>query len=95
MNSIRGKMSNVKWIDKKKEFVIMITLLEYISYIWRHGQVVRQRSATPLSPVQIWLAPSKNPKCESVRDFTFSLFTFHYSQTLIRDFWEVRSNSEK
>ena len=28
--------------------------------IWRHGQVVRQRSATPLSPVQIWLAPLKN-----------------------------------
>ena len=26
-------------------------------HIWRHGQVVRQRSATPLSPVQIWLAP--------------------------------------
>ncbi len=25
--------------------------------IWRHSQVVRQRSATPLSPVQIWLAP--------------------------------------
>ena len=23
----------------------------------RHSQVVRQRSATPLSPVQIWLAP--------------------------------------
>ena len=57
MNSIKGKMPAVKWIDKKKEFVIIITLLEYISYIWRHGQVVRQRSATPLSPVQIWLAP--------------------------------------
>ncbi len=28
-----------------------------INFIWRHSQVVRQRSATPLSPVQIWLAP--------------------------------------
>ncbi len=26
-----------------------------------HSQVVRQRSATPLSPVQIWLAPLLNP----------------------------------
>ena len=26
-------------------------------HIWRHSQVVRQRSATPLSPVQIWVAP--------------------------------------
>ena len=25
--------------------------------IWRHGQVVRQRSATPLPPVRIWVAP--------------------------------------
>ena len=25
--------------------------------IWRHSQVVRQRSATPLSPVQIRVAP--------------------------------------
>ena len=28
-----------------------------VGVIWRHSQVVRQRSATPLSPVQIWLAP--------------------------------------
>ena len=27
--------------------------------IWRHSQVVRQRSATPLSPVQIRVAPPK------------------------------------
>ena len=27
--------------------------------IWRHSQVVRQRSATPLSPVQIRVAPRK------------------------------------
>ena len=28
----------------------------------RHGQAVRQRSATPLSPVRIWLAPLKSRK---------------------------------
>ena len=28
-----------------------------VGVIWRHSQVVRQRSATPSSPVQIWLAP--------------------------------------
>ena len=31
--------------------------LHIMKYIWRHSQVVRQRSATPSSPVQIWLAP--------------------------------------
>ena len=29
------------------------------SIFWRYSQVVRQRSATPLSPVQIWQAPLK------------------------------------
>ena len=49
-------------IDKKDYFVIILgTLSEYSdNMIWRHSHVVRQRSATPLSPVQIWLAPSKN-----------------------------------
>ena len=27
--------------------------------IRRHGQVVRQRSATPISPVRVWVAPPK------------------------------------
>ena len=31
-----------------------------VGVIWRHSQVVRQRSATPLSPVRIWLAPFFN-----------------------------------
>ena len=30
--------------------------------LWRHSQVVRQRSATPLPPVQIWVAPPKYPQ---------------------------------
>ena len=28
--------------------------------IWRHSQVVRHGSATPLSPVRIWLSPLEN-----------------------------------
>ncbi len=27
------------------------------SILWRHSQAVRQRSATPLSPVRFWVAP--------------------------------------
>ena len=35
-----------------------VTRTFYVRYrIRRHSQVVRQRSATPSSPVQIWLAP--------------------------------------
>ena len=33
-----------------------------VEKIWRHGQVVRQRSATPLSPVRIWVAPPKKDR---------------------------------
>ena len=35
----------------------VIQILCYNCTIWRHSQVVRQRSATPLSPVQIRLSP--------------------------------------
>ena len=65
-------------------------------HIWRHSQVVRQRSATPLSPVQIWVAPPKIDKIrKSLVDFTYYLFLIHsYLKTLV-DFWKVISNSEK
>ena len=45
-------------------------------YKWRHGQVVRQRSATPLSPVQIWLAPlpKNSPKTLILQRFRAFLF---------------------
>ena len=66
-----------------------------IVYPWRHSQVVRQRSAKPLSPVQVWVAP---PKIDKVRqnlvDFTYYLFTLHYSLKRLVDFWKVISNSE-
>ena len=64
--------------------------------IWRHSQVVRQRPAKPLSPVQVWVAP---PKIDILRkrnvDFTYYLFTLHYSLKSLVDFWKVISNSEK
>ena len=34
-------------------------------FTWRHGQVVRQRSAKPLSPVQIRLVPDRKTRLES------------------------------
>ena len=43
--------------------------------IWRHSQVVRQRSATPLSPVQIWVAP---PNLSSLRTFFVPKFKEDY-----------------
>ena len=43
-----------------------------------------RRKASPTGEVQ-------NPECESVRDFTFSLFT----KPRFRDFWKVKGNSEE
>ena len=37
--------------------------------IRRHGQAVRQRSATPLSPVRFRVAPPKNSESECFRNF--------------------------
>ena len=41
------------------------------NYFWRHGQVVRQRPAKPLSPVQIRVAPPK------ASDFISDAFYFY------------------
>lgn len=30
-----------------------------LDWIWRHGQAVRQGTANPLSPVQIWVSPDQ------------------------------------
>jgi hypothetical protein len=43
-------------LDDKKNPCYNVRVL----YIWRVSQVVRHRSATPLSPVQIWYSPLKN-----------------------------------
>ena len=50
--SLSEKMS----LDDKKNPCYNVRVL----YIWRVSQVVRHRSATPLSPVQIWYSPLKN-----------------------------------
>ena len=43
----------------------------YASFvIWRHSQVVRQRPAKPLSPVQVWVAPPE----KSVLNFQYAFF---------------------
>ena len=57
--------------------------------IWYRGQAVRQESAKLSFPSSNLGGTSKNPECECVRDFTFSLLTFHYSlnKNLQRDFW--------
>ena len=42
-------------------------------------------------------SPTKNPDCVSNRDFTFSLFTFHFplfARPRIRDLGKAVSNSE-
>ena len=40
---------------------VLVTSLDYSNrkYFRRHSQVVRHGSATPLSPVQVWVAPSE------------------------------------
>ena len=49
--------------------------------IWRHGQVVRQRSATPISPVRIWLSPLLTPCNQGV----FLLQKFNLFGELLQD----------
>ena len=56
----------------------------------RHSQVVRQRSATPLPPVQIWVAP---PKLSPVGDFLieriFMLIISYKANGDFKDFLKV------
>ena len=83
---------------KIRDFFFFNTITKEIPYkiiIRHHSQVVRQRSATPLSPVQVWVAPPKIDKIrQSLVDFTYYLFTLHYSLKILVDFWKVISNSE-
>ncbi len=60
----------------------------HINRVWRHSQVVRQRSATPLSPVQIWVAPpgkSTNLDTRLVLFSTKSVFADGINQSSIDD----------
>ena len=47
--------------NSRRVFVDLCSSFCYnLNSLWRHGQVVRHGSATPLSPVRIWLAPLRN-----------------------------------
>ena len=63
--SLSEKMS----LDDKKNPCYNVRVL----YIWRVSQVVRHRSATPLSPVQIWYSPLKNLR--NVPEIFFAYFS--------------------
>ena len=54
-------------------------------WIWCHSQVVRPRSATPSSPVQIWVAPPKNSESECFRNFFIQAvgLAYHHAQACI------------
>ncbi len=60
------------------------------NFIWRHSQVVRQRSATPSSPVQIWVAP---PEIRTRKCADFYLLSVFYSLNEV--FWKVIANKEE
>ena len=51
---IDKELRRLKDLTRERLFAILKK-----SVMRRHSQVVRQRSATPSSPVQIWLAPLK------------------------------------
>ena len=49
------------WLWRSRVRIPLFTPIKYkhIIQLRRYSQVVRHRSATPLSPVQIWMAPPK------------------------------------
>ena len=73
-----GVMKRVRASSPAPQKITGASALLLLSNIWRHSQVVRQRSAKPLPPVRVWVAP---PKIDKHRQglVDFYLFTFHYS----------------
>ena len=57
------------------------TLMCFRLYNRHHSQGVRQRSATPLSPVQIWVVPPKNSKSPDLEFFYPSRQAWHIITT--------------
>ena len=55
---------------KRRELFLAFYFINLI--FWCHSQAVRPRSAKPLSPVRIWVAPPKNPR-SSERGFFYPL----------------------
>ena len=58
------------------------------SLIWCHSQVVRQRSATPLSPVQIRVAPLRKPWKDEFPGLIFPI-KMYLLKTVKTDFWKI------
>ena len=54
--------------SSKQEIMTSDAFLSLV-FIWRHSQVVRQRSAKPSPPVRIRVAPPKNSESISFRNF--------------------------
>ena len=61
--------------------------------IWRHSQVVRQRSATPLSPVQIRVAPLRKPWKDEFPGLIFPI-KMYLLKTVKTDFWKIGQHQE-
>ena len=65
-----------------------------VGVIWRHSQVVRQRSATPLSPVQIRVAPLRKPWKFIFPGLIFSI-KMYLLKTVKTDFWKIGQHQER
>ena len=61
--------------------------------IWHHSQVVRQRSATPLSPVQIRVAPLRKPWKDKFPGLIF-IIKMYLLKTVKTDFWKIGQHQE-
>ena len=60
---------------------------------WCHSQVVRQRSATPLSPVQIRVAPLRKPWKDEFPGLIFPI-KMYLLKTVKTDFWKIGQHQE-
>ena len=61
-----------------------------VNEIWRHGQAVRQRSATPLSPVRFRVTPPAKKDT-----FKVSFFAGGVTPSLSRVFWRPRAQENR
>ena len=73
-------VSGVSFENMRNQLTSLAALHKTQFLNWCHGQVVRQRSATPLSPVQIRVAPPKTKsRCSNEqRLFSFQLRGLNY-----------------
>ena len=71
-------VADVRWLQQQSY------VISYV-FLWRRGQVVRQRSAKPLSPVRIRSTP-QHKKSERVLVRFFCLPGYCFSRQLIHAF---------